>query len=215
MVILIAPSGAGKTKVEAMLEKLGFIRVISYTTRKPREGEIEGVSYHFITEDKFKELFDAGFFAEYTNFSGAHYGAAKKDIIPNAVAVFEPNGLQQIKDQSYEHISFYIDVPEETRRDRMLKRNDDTVAVEKRILNDRTAFKDAKESVDFIVENIDIDQTVEKIITIISEEKAKRRILPGRHVVCMVGCGHQSREVMIHQLFIENRKRRTEIIITN
>ena len=67
-IVLVGHIASGKTCVAKALEKRGYRRIVTYTTRPPREGEIDGKDYHFITEKEFKEKQDKGFFAESTGY---------------------------------------------------------------------------------------------------------------------------------------------------
>jgi guanylate kinase len=76
--VVAAPSGAGKTTlVDALLEREPGIRLsVSYTTRPPREGEIDGVHYHFVDERRFEELNAAGEFLEHARVHGNWYATS-------------------------------------------------------------------------------------------------------------------------------------------
>lgn len=79
--VISGSSAVGKTTVMyALCERLRskgtpLVRIITYTTRKPRAGEMDGVDYHFIAEEKFHECRDAGFFIEWSCAYGAYYGS--------------------------------------------------------------------------------------------------------------------------------------------
>ena len=80
--VISGPSGAGKgTLVSLVRERrhdLGL--TVSATTRKPREGEIDGVSYHFISEEEFTRRVDAGEFLEWAHVHGHRYGTLKSEV---------------------------------------------------------------------------------------------------------------------------------------
>ena len=80
--VVVAPSGAGKTSlVKALLEKEPNIRLsISYTTRKPREGEVNGRDYHFVDRPTFEKMIAQGDFLEYAAVYGNYYGTSKRWI---------------------------------------------------------------------------------------------------------------------------------------
>lgn len=82
--LIVGPSGSGKgTVIKKMKSKYsGFIYPISYTTRDPRDGEVDGDVYHFISKEKFQAMIDAGEFLEYaTVHETDFYGTSKKDIM--------------------------------------------------------------------------------------------------------------------------------------
>lgn len=79
-IIIAGPSGVGKgTLIAKLTEKYpsSFGFSVSYTTRDPRPGEVDGVNYNFITKDKFKEMIEAGDFIEYFEVHTNFYGTAK------------------------------------------------------------------------------------------------------------------------------------------
>lgn len=82
-IVLTAPSGSGKSTIARRLEEAipGLSFSVSATTRPPREGEIDGVHYHFLSEDKFRTAIDAGAFLEYEEvYPGRFYGTLFEEI---------------------------------------------------------------------------------------------------------------------------------------
>ena len=80
--VISGPSGAGKgTLVSLVRERRHDLDLtVSATTRKPREGEIDGVSYHFISEEEFTRRVDAGEFLEWAHVHGHRYGTLKSEV---------------------------------------------------------------------------------------------------------------------------------------
>src|SRR5258708_40356136 len=78
--VVVAPSGAGKTTlVGALLEKNPNLRLsISYTTRAPRKGEVDGREYHFVSREKFEQMIAAGDFLQDAGVYGNYYGTSKR-----------------------------------------------------------------------------------------------------------------------------------------
>lgn len=76
--VISAPSGAGKTTLlkKVMAELRGLVFSISHTTRKPRPGELDGVDYHFVSKDAFREMIDNQLFLEYAEVHGNFYGTS-------------------------------------------------------------------------------------------------------------------------------------------
>ena len=80
MVVVSGPAGSGKGTVNAELLKTGdFVYSVSATTRAPRPGEVDGVNYHFITEEDFRARIAEGGMLEYTQYCGNFYGTPKKE----------------------------------------------------------------------------------------------------------------------------------------
>ena len=82
LIVLSGPSGSGKsTVIKQLMEKRGNIHFsVSYTTRKPRAGEVDGVSYNFVERAEFERMIDNNEFLEYAEYSGNYYGTSLKVI---------------------------------------------------------------------------------------------------------------------------------------
>ena len=82
IVVVSGPGGVGKSTVVAELLRRypDMHRSISVTTRAPRPGEVNGVDYHFVTEEQFTDWIDKGLFAEYADICGHHYGTLKSSL---------------------------------------------------------------------------------------------------------------------------------------
>ena len=81
IVILSSPSGAGKTTlVKEISRRNNFQISISHTTRKPRSNEVDGVDYHFVTNENFKKLIAKNKFYEYAKIYENFYGTSKRSV---------------------------------------------------------------------------------------------------------------------------------------
>ena len=80
--VISGPAGAGKTEiVKKLLEKHPDVRLsVSCTTRAPRPGEVDGVNYHFVSEERFQELIGQGAFYEWAHVHQNHYGTLKQTV---------------------------------------------------------------------------------------------------------------------------------------
>ena len=91
MVILSSPSGVGKTTLTKKIQQKypNFKISVSHTTRSPRSNEVDGVDYHFVTKEKFKDLISNKKFYEYAKIFENYYGTLKKsvddDIVKNDI----------------------------------------------------------------------------------------------------------------------------------
>ena len=100
IICLLGASGSGKSTIEHELANhYGYEKIISYTTRQPRSGEVNGRDYHFIDNNNFSEMLSNGFFAEYDEYSqNRFYGTVKHDYLDgDKVVVLTPNGLRELK----------------------------------------------------------------------------------------------------------------------
>lgn len=166
MLILIGESASGKSSIEKeLVEKYGFEKIISYTTRNKRENETNGIDYHFISEKKFLELKEQGFFVETAVYNGWHYGSAKQDYLTdNKVAVLTPHGLRQIKKiKDNNVISFYINVPRRDRLIKILQRGDNIEEAYRRSLSDVGQFDGINDEVDYIINNDGYKKSIEEM----------------------------------------------------
>jgi len=105
-VVVVGPSGVGKgTLLKKVREEFvgKFAVAVSHTTRSPREGELDGISYHFITQEKFQDMISNNEFVEYaqfgTNFYGTSFQAVKQVAKENQICILEIDlkGAQIIK----------------------------------------------------------------------------------------------------------------------
>lgn len=174
MYCIIGTSGSGKSTIAQELTKLGIPETISHTTRSPREGEINGVHYHFVSENEFNSIEKL----EYATYGENKYGTSKMEVDTKfkkhdkIISVIEINGLMQLKKNYSEYaniIAIYIKTDLETMKSRMIARNDSLDNIEKRINN---AIKlnefDNEKYADYIVDNRgNFNDTMAKIKDII------------------------------------------------
>lgn len=165
IIALIGASGSGKSTIEHELSnKHGFDKIISYTTRKPRGNEKNGVDYHFITNDDFTKLINSGEMAEYDEYSqGRLYGTLKQDYKSgNKVVVLTPNGVRQLKNNCKDDDIFVILVNANlgTRVKRYIDRCgvdkfnfDDKNEIAARVERDFGMFLGIENEVDLVVDN--------------------------------------------------------------
>lgn len=180
MIVIVGESASGKTTLaKEYVGWLDFERIITYTTRQPRQNEKDGVDYHFINDAQFELLEKDGFFAETAEYNGWKYGSAKKDYTPDAVAVLTPRGLRSVKRNGIDCTSIYLDVP---RRDRLMKclsRQDNIEEAYRRSLSDVGQFDGIADEVDYVVKNPGYEKTPEQIIMEITEMMRARKSKEG------------------------------------
>jgi guanylate kinase len=142
-IIICGKSGSGKDTLRKRMQALGFVYANPYTTRPPRNGEDEHNSYVFIDKDHFKKLIESDFFFEYTIFNEWYYGTSKYDWSSlNTVFVMSPSAISKINDSDIKKcFIIYLDIDEETRRERILSRIGNADSVERRINADEEDFK--------------------------------------------------------------------------
>lgn len=183
VVILSAPSGGGKTTISrALLERrpdVGYS--ISATTRAPRPGEQDGVSYHFVTREEFERLAVAGEFLEWAEYAGNRYGTLRRAVRQvlaagkHVLLAIEVQGARQVQVACPppESISVFVLPPDpDTWIERLVGRETGAPnALAQRLAR---AITEIRESLDWehIVINDDLDAVVGEVGTIIDEDGA-------------------------------------------
>lgn len=155
MIVLVGESASGKSSIEKhLVDNYGYNKIVSYTTREPREGEVDGIDYHFINLEQFYKLRANGFFAETAIYNNWHYGVAKEDCSDDKVAVLTPHGLRQVcKMPDVNVVSFYISVPRRDRLIKILQRGDNIEEAYRRNLSDIGQFDGIGDEVNYIIHN--------------------------------------------------------------
>lgn len=144
MLLIIGPSGAGKTTISGFLNlRNGWSSIESYTTRPPRYDGEEG--HTFIADDEFDQLTDL---VAYTEFNGHRYGCTAQQIDDHQIYVVDVPGVETLL-QNYkggkEFLAVYLDIPQEECRLRMEQRGDVSEKIEARLANDAEMFMSAPE----------------------------------------------------------------------
>ena len=181
-VILVAPSGAGKTPIcRYVMDKLSNIRYsISATTRKPRNGEIEGKDYYFLSPTTFQEWIQEDKFCEWAKVYDELYGTPKEPFTRylgegyNILLAIDIQGARKIKLLYPEAISIFILPPSMAElENRLVKRDKDaTGEIDKRLglVNLETQHLD---EFDYVVVNDELITASKKVIAIITAEECK------------------------------------------
>lgn len=174
LIVLSGPSGVGKGTIVNKLLQLGnYSLSVSCTTRAPRDGEKDGVSYFFISREEFLKTIENGGFLEYSEHFGNFYGTPKKFVeeklkTHNVILEIEVDGALQVK-KSYPEVLLIMILPPGVKelRARLEKRGSESAEkIEQRLK--RMDYELSKKSeYDYIVINDDLEKAVaetEKII---------------------------------------------------
>lgn len=144
--IISAPSGAGKSTLCTMMRnKYNNIEYsVSYTTREPRQNEVNGKDYYFVSVDKFKEMISKDLFLEWAEVHGNYYGTSREIIdlaLENGIDIFldiDPQGAMQLKEKlNGKAVFIFLTAPSiDELRNRLNKRGTETShVIDKRISN--------------------------------------------------------------------------------
>jgi len=182
--VVSSPSGGGKGSIIRRL--LDVVRVpnlsysVSYTTRAPRNGEVEGREYFFVNRNSFEEMVAAGEFLEWANVHGNLYGTAKRQVLEetaNGVDIIlevDVQGAASVRKLLVDSISVFILPPSyEVLRERLIARGTDSPQeLEVRLrnapqeLSQYTAF-------DYVILNDRLDRAAAQLASIIDAERAR------------------------------------------
>lgn len=174
--IVTAPSGAGKTSlVKALVESDQRLRVsVSHTTRTARPGEVDGVNYHFVNEDKFMEMLRGGEFFESAEVYGNHYGTSQPWVNQqlsdgiDVILEIDWQGASQIRNLDSAACSIFILPPSlETLTTRLQGRaQDDAETIENRMAQAVDEISHVGEA-DYVVVNDDFNTALDDFRAII------------------------------------------------
>ena len=182
MYVIIGKTASGKDAVVRRLaERYGFKKVVTYTTRPPRDGEKDGVTYHFVSQDEFVRKLKAGFFLEtksYPSVAGNwYYGTAREDLTgkgsEKSVVILTPEGYNDVCARITPRprcVYLYADTDTITKR--LRARGDMPAEAERRIKSDAHLFRNAHSLADRIVYNNDganIDEVVVEIARLFAD----------------------------------------------
>ena len=179
LVVLSGPSGVGKGTIAKKLVKRNkdFFLSVSCTTRKPRNGEKDGVEYFFISKPEFKEKIANDGFLEYSEHFENFYGTPKEFVLDklnskDVILEIDVNGGLNVK-KNYQNALLIMIVPpsKEELKNRLIKRK--TESLEKIELRmQRIEYELGKQNLyDYTVVNEDLDKAVEEIENIINSVK--------------------------------------------
>ena len=178
--VISAASGAGKTSlVSAVLDQVSDIEVsVSHTTREPREGEVDGVNYHFIDSDTFQAMVDAGEFFESATVFGNMYGTSRQHIQEqllkgkDVILEIDWQGARQIRQLMADCKSIYIVPPSiAALRERLTSRGQDDEAVIDKRMQEAVSEMSHYAEFEYLVVNDDFDEARENLAAIILGER--------------------------------------------
>lgn len=155
MIAIVGKSCVGKDTTTKFLEKMGNKRVVSFTSRPPREGEIQGRDYNFIDDITFSQMEAQGLFLETTSYKVAtgeiwRYGTTKDSYCDDSLVIVNPEGLKKLKDEFGDKlISFLITCSNLTILDRQKQRGDNPDEAFRRFLADMVDFENIDRYIDF------------------------------------------------------------------
>lgn len=188
LLIISGPSGTGKGTLCSRLLSLdpSFSFSCSVTTRAPRQGEIDGVHYYFISEARYDELLAEDAFLEHATVHGHRYGTLKAPVEEmrqqgkNVLLDIDPQGAMTVMARAQDYVSVFILPPSFAElRVRLHTRNtDDPAEIERRLRNARQEVKSIGKY-QYAVINDDLDLAFSQLQSIVNAEKQRtNRFIP-------------------------------------
>jgi guanylate kinase len=184
--VVSAPSGAGKTSLcRAVTDELENLRhSISYTTRKPRPGEIDGRDYYFVAADRFREMIQAGDFAEWAEVHSNLYGTSRRVLDGmrregiDVILDIDTQGAKQIKEKYGQAVFIFIMPPSlEILEERLRNRKSDHEnEIKKRMQRARDEMRDYT-LYDYVIVNRDFERALIEIRSVITAERCRTRLI--------------------------------------
>ena len=181
--VITAPSGAGKSSlIDALLAEDPQLKLsISYTTREPRPGEVNGREYHFVDEKRFLEMLEKGEFLESAEVHGNRYGTSEA-VIRDALRRGEDlmleidwQGAQQVRRLYPQSIGVFILPPEVAELERRMRARaqDSDAVIRRRLASAEEEISHAPEF-DYVIINKDFDVAKEDLQAIIRVERLRK-----------------------------------------
>lgn len=180
LIIWSGPSGSGKgTVLKEAVKKDENLRIsVSATTRKPREGDIDGIHYHFITREEFEKRIEAGEFLEYAQYVGNYYGTLERavdDMLSEGYDVIleiEVVGAMKVKEKRPDCLMVFVAPPsiEELKR-RLSGRGTESEEEVMRRINEAERELKCAEAYDYVIVNDEVSRAADELISIINEHK--------------------------------------------
>lgn len=180
--VISAPSGAGKTtlcqKLREIVPDVKFS--VSYTTRKPRAGEVDGVHYSFVDEDEFRSMIAEGEFVEWAQVHGNFYGTSKRriEVMINegfdVILDIDVQGGRQIKEHFPDSVLIFVLPPsmDELKKRLTGRMSDAEDVIKKRLKNAADEIREYK-NYDYVIINDNFDDALEEIVAIIIAERVR------------------------------------------
>jgi len=181
--VVSSPSGGGKgTLIQRVLQAIPDISYsVSYTTRAPRPGEINGCEYCFVTRREFEEMIAAGDFLESAVVHGNLYGTSRGQVLRDTSAgrdiilEVDVQGAASVRELMLDSVSVFILPPSfEVLRQRLLARGTDSPEeLQVRLRNAPTELK-AYSDFDYVIINDEVERAASQLAAIVWAERARR-----------------------------------------
>lgn len=182
LIVLSGPSGAGKSTVIARLlqQRKDIHFSVSFTTRKPRAGEVDGVNYNFVDIPEFERMIRDGELLEFAQYVGNYYGTSLKvirdhlDKGTDVLLDIEVQGAAKVREKCPEAVTIFLIPPsmEELAARLSFRGTDDVSAIRGRLEQARAEYREIP-NYDYMVVNDRVENAVEEIVSILTAESCR------------------------------------------
>jgi guanylate kinase len=187
--VITGPSGVGKgTLIRELLQRIPDLELsVSATTRQPREGEVNGRDYHFLTPEEFERRVGEKDFLEFAAYSGNHYGTLRSEVERrldaghSVVLEIEVQGAQQVRAAKPDSIQIFIAPPDlEVLRARLQSRGTDSAAAIDARLEVANMELAAQGDFAHLIVNDDLGKAADELEGVVRAELGLPTRLPGQ-----------------------------------
>ena len=178
LLILVGASASGKSTLAKEFEKQNpnFSRIVTYTTRPKRKGEIDTVDYHFVSDKVFESMVKGDMFVEHADYRGWHYGTAVNfGKNEDKIVVLTPAGARAFRRYAEEHPELgldifvvYLEVDRRSRLIKMLQRDSDIDECTRRSLSDVGQFDSFEDEANCVLNNDNYEINVNTLCELLS-----------------------------------------------
>ena len=194
ILLLSGPSGCGKSSLlnELYKEIDNYYFSISTTTRKPRDGEKDGIDYFFVSKDEFEKDIDDGYFLEYATVHGNYYGTSLKPIMSSLndakLVIFDIDvqGYEIVKKQNLKNLITSVFITTPTLKElekRLISRGTDTNQVIQQRMQNATSEIEQIATYDYFIVNDDLEKSAQLLISIARTALVKTKLLNTNNII--------------------------------
>ena len=184
LIIISGPSGAGKSTIvrALMAQSPGAFFSVSATTRAIRPGEEDGVDYHFVTREAFRELIRTDGLLEWAEYVGNYYGTPAKPVLEkleqgfDVILDIESRGARQVMDKYPEAISIFVCAPSFAELEKRLRNRGTNTEedIRRRLIKGRSECEKA-DMYTYLIVNDDRDKAAAEAAAILVAEGCKNK----------------------------------------